>query len=70
MRMKTVKGSYTIEAAILIPFFLFLMAGTIRSGILLYTQIKEQDETQIVEDIWAVSDFYKCTTVGEWMADE
>ncbi len=70
MRMKTVKGSYTIEAAILIPFFLFLMAGTIRSGLFLYTQVKEQDESRIVEDIWAVSDFYKCTTVGEWLTDE
>ena len=35
MWMKTLKGSYTIEAAILVPFFLFIMAGTIQSGILL-----------------------------------
>ena len=70
MWMKTLKGSYTIEAAILVPFFLFIMAGTIQSGILLYTQIREQDETCAIEDVWAVSDFYKCKTAGEWLTDE
>ena len=54
MWMKTLKGSYTIEAAILVPFFLFIMAGTIQSGILLYTQIREQDEVSVIEDVWAV----------------
>ena len=70
MWIKSLKGSYTIEAAILIPFFLFIMAGTIKSGLFLYTQIREQDETRMTEEIWAVSDFYKCKTAGEWLADE
>ena len=70
MGMKTLKGSYTIEAAILVPFFLFIMAGTIQSGIQLYTQIREQDEASVIKDVWAVSDFYKCSTVGEWLEDE
>ena len=37
MWMKTLKGSYTIEAAILVPFFLFIITGTIQSGLQLYT---------------------------------
>lgn len=41
MKLK-VKGVYTVEAAILIPFVCFVMASGIRIGIDLYTLVRDE----------------------------
>lgn len=53
------KGSYTVEAAIIIPIFIFIMAVSIRVGIKLYQEITLQTEQKIVENMWVVDDFYR-----------
>ncbi|MEE1028996.1 MAG: TadE/TadG family type IV pilus assembly protein [Agathobacter sp.] len=54
-----IKGSYTVEAAIIIPIFIFIMAVSIRAGIKLYQDITLQTEQKIVENMWVVDDFYR-----------
>ena len=54
-----IKGSYTVEAAIIIPIFIFIMAVAIRAGIKLYQDITLQTEQKIVENMWVVDDFYR-----------
>lgn len=54
-----IKGSYTVEAAIIIPIFIFIMAVSIRAGIKLYQDIALQTEQKIVENMWVVDDFYR-----------
>ena len=54
-----IKGSYTVEAAIIIPIFIFIMAVSIRAGIKLYQDITLQTEQKIVVNMWVVDDFYR-----------
>lgn len=54
-----IKGSYTVETAIIIPIFIFIMAVSIRAGIKLYQDITLQTEQKIVENMWVVDDFYR-----------
>lgn len=70
MLERITKGSFTVEAAILIPIYLFIMMGTIRIGILLYSEIKADNEIQKAEQLWAVEDFYRNELVGELLEHE
>ena len=64
MRRK-VKAVYTIEAAILIPFTLAVMAFAIRLGIGLYTEVREEAASYgEVLQIDEVSTVHKIRTVG------
>jgi hypothetical protein len=59
------KGSYTVEASILVPVLLFTMALAMKMALCLYHELKEQQESQLVESMWAVEDFYKNELVKE-----
>ncbi len=63
------KGSYTIEASVLIPLLLMVMALGMRMGIYLYQEIREQKEQQAVEELWEVKDFYQYQWIGEMTND-
>lgn len=52
------KGSYTVEAAIIIPLFLFMMAGAMKVGLDLYTETKCAAEQEALENLWEVETFY------------
>ncbi len=41
-KLKETAGSYTVEAALIIPIFLFLLFGGVSHGIRLYTEIREE----------------------------
>ncbi|MDD6037850.1 MAG: pilus assembly protein [bacterium] len=41
MKEKTVKGSYTVEAAILFPLFLFMMLRGLLYGITLTSEVRQ-----------------------------
>lgn len=62
---RTVKGVYTIEAAILIPLVLFIMAFGIHLGIELYTEVRcEASSYESVLRIDEVQTVHKLRTVG------
>lgn len=56
MRMK---GNFTVEAAIIVPILLFSMALSIRMGMYLFEEIKNRPENQMLNELWAVHDFYQ-----------
>ena len=59
------KGSYTAEAAIIVPIFIFILAIGMKAGLILYSEIKQQQEQQILEEMWLVDDFYRYKSAGE-----
>ena len=59
------KGSYTVEAAIIVPIFIFILAIGMKAGLILYSEIKQQQEHQILEEMWLVDDFYRYKSAGE-----
>ena len=59
------KGSYTIEAAIIVPIFIFLLAIGMRAGLILYDEIKQEREQEILDGLWLVDDFYRFECMGE-----
>jgi hypothetical protein len=63
--MKRCKASYTVEAAVIIPLAISVMALAMRIGILLCQEVKEIDESKSLSVMWEVEDFYKYQTVEE-----
>ena len=59
------KGSYTIEAAIIVPTFIFLLAIGMRAGLILYGEIRQEREQEILGGLWLVDDFYRFKCMGE-----
>lgn len=59
------RGVYTVEASILIPILLFVIATGMRMGIALYQEIGEGTEADKVVEQWSVGDFYKSHWIGE-----
>ena len=50
------KGSFTVEASVLVPMLLVIYVLIINTGLYMYTEIREQQEQS---DIWVIDDFYK-----------
>ena len=48
------KGSYTIEAAIIVPIFIFLLAIGMRAGLILYDEIRQEREQEILDGLWLI----------------
>lgn len=59
------KGSYTVEAAIIVPIFIFLLAIGMRAGLILYDEIRQEREQEILDGMWVVDDFYRFKNMGE-----
>jgi hypothetical protein len=64
------KASFTVEASILVPILLFSMALAMKIGLFLYDEMKEQRESQQVESLWEVEDFYINEQIKEVLDDE
>lgn len=56
--MRTWKGSYTVEAAVVVPILIWTMATGIGIGIDLLKEVRSQQEGQQVEQMWEVERFY------------
>jgi hypothetical protein len=69
MRRWKAKASYTVEAAVLVPLLIAVMALAMRIGILLCGEIKEEKETDALEEMWEVEDFYRYQVIKE-VADD
>lgn len=59
------RGSFTIEGAIIIPIFIFMMTIVMNMSLLLYEEIKDENEQKEVTGWWIVDDFYKYQDVKE-----
>lgn len=59
------RGSFTIEGAIIIPVFIFMMTIVMNMSLLLYKEIKDENEQKEVTGWWLVDDFYKYQDVKE-----
>ena len=59
------RGSFTIEGAIIIPIFIFMMTIVMNMSLLLYEEIKDENEQKEVTGWWLVDDFYKYQYVKE-----
>lgn len=55
---KKIKGSYTIEAAILVPLLLGVFLVTCNLSIFMYQEINNEHEEMKIENMWEVNDFY------------
>ena len=53
------KGSFTVEASVLVPMLLIIYVLIINTGLYMYTEIREQQEQEAQSDIWVIDDFYK-----------
>ena len=63
--VKKWKGSYTVEAAFIVPLLIGVMAFAMRLGIALYVEIKNEKEGEAVADMWEVEEFYKYQMIKE-----
>ena len=63
--LRSLNGSYTVEGAIIIPIFIFMMAIAMKMGILLYQEIKTDTSYETATDMWLVDDFYNYQVVKE-----
>lgn len=61
----SLNGSYTVEGAIIIPIFIFMMAVAMKMGLLLYQEIKTDTSYETATDMWLVDDFYNYQVVKE-----
>ena len=59
------RGSFTIEGEIIIPIFIFMMTIVMNMSLLLYEEIKDENEQKEVTGWWLVDDFYKYQDVKE-----
>lgn len=59
------KGSFTIEAAVIIPFFLFIMIYILQMGIGFYQESVIRQSLIQISEFDAVSLFYKIQKIGE-----
>ena len=53
------RGNYTVEAAVIVPLYLFVLVLAIRISIYLYCEIREDAKAAEREEIWLVDEFYK-----------
>ncbi len=58
--MRRWKGSYTVEAALIVPLVIGAMALAMRISIMLYEEVCTQKEQETVVAMWEVKEFYRC----------
>lgn len=65
-----VKGSFTLEAAVLIPMLVMMYVLMVNTGIKMYVEIREQKEQEAQADMWMVDDFYRYQILKEVVHDK
>lgn len=64
---KTFRAGFTVEASLILPIFLGVLAISMKMGIDLHEEI-EREKEQVVQ-LWEVKDFYLYQLVGEVFDD-
>ena len=59
------KGSYTVEGAIIIPIFIVMLAIAMKMGLVLYNEMKADSYYEYATDMWLVDDFYNYQVLKE-----
>lgn len=59
------KGSYTVEGAIIIPIFITMLAIAVNMGLVLYNEMKQDSSYEYATDMWLVDDFYNYQVLKE-----
>lgn len=59
------KGSYTVEGAIIIPIFIVMLAIAMKMGLVLYNEMKADSFYEYATDMWLVDDFYNYQVLKE-----
>lgn len=59
------KGSYTVEEAIIIPIFITMLAIAMNMGLVLYNEMKQDSSYEYATDMWLVDDFYNYQVLKE-----
>lgn len=59
------KGSYTVEGAIIIPIFIVMLAIAMKMGLVLYNEMKADSSYEYATDMWLVDDFYNYQVLKE-----
>lgn len=63
--VKSLKGSFTVEATIIIPIILFLMISVLKQGITFYKETIERESPDYITNWDAVSTFYDVWVLKE-----
>ena len=59
------RGSFTIEAAIWVPFMMFLIMGTIQIGIMFFQESVKRESYSGLMQLDIVQEFYNYQILGE-----
>ena len=59
------KGSYTVEGAIIIPIFIVMLAKVMNMGLVLNNEMKADSSYEYATDMWLVDDFYNYQVLKE-----
>lgn len=62
------KGSYTVEAAYIVPLYLLVLVLAIKIGISSYNEARDR-ECLLAEGKWEVSEFYKIQMIEEVISE-
>lgn len=57
--MRKWKGSYTVEASIIVPLAIGVLALAMKMGISCYQEIRREKEQERIVELWEVQDFYR-----------
>ena len=66
---RPLKGSFTVEASIIVPLFLIMLGAGMKLTLTLYQEIVKSNEQDVLEDMWVVDDFYRIKIV-DGLVDE
>ena len=59
------KGSYTVEGAIIIPIFIVMLAIVMKMGLVLYNEMNADSSYEYATDMCLVDDFYNYQVLKE-----
>ena len=59
------RGSYTVEAALIVPILIWTMMAAMCTGIELLKEVRAEHEEKQIEDLWAVDSFYRYQVLKE-----
>lgn len=65
MRKGWQKGSYTVEAAILVPLLVFLVMWALQLGIGFFEESRKREVCSELENLDIVKEFYNYQIIGE-----
>ena len=63
--MRMHRGSFTVEASIYIPLFLFLIMNVLSLGIVFFQESRTREGNTAIQELDIVQEFYNYQILGE-----